>query len=41
MVTESKNLQRRLHLVQNSPGELVGSSLTTHVTGTGVTGKTS
>lgn len=29
-----KNLQRRLHLIQNSPGELVGSSLTTHITGT-------
>lgn len=28
-----QNLQRRFHLVQNSPGELVGSSQTTHVAG--------
>lgn len=28
-----QNLQRRLHLVQNSPGELVSGSLTTHVAG--------
>jgi hypothetical protein len=31
---EDKNLQRRLHLVQDSAGKLVGGSLTTHVTGT-------
>lgn len=28
-----QNLQRRLHLVQNSTGELVSGSLTTHVAG--------